>query len=262
MQFELSQLKSFLNSWRVLLEWEFLRTLNRGWQVFARLIVLGILLVLIVLLEDVIGENYFSVLLPGLATIFLLHPFLYCGSQLSSRFELPFAWRSTPVNLMFFVYAGVVPEFLVSFIGFIIFFIILAILGVVPLFFTAPLYWIIFLALIPGAIGWGLILHAIELMAETDGSVAFAGRRLIELLGVVFILPAWLPTWIYPLHYLFPHSYLAQFGRGVWLSESFAPLYYSAGVAIGFVLLAAGMTIFSLVLDITVQRGGFDRYEW
>lgn len=243
---------------RTLLRFEFIKLMNRGAVIFLRLIGLLAVSGIILINPGKFSSDYGRVLIPGLATIFLLHPFLSAGRAFSRGFGLPCSWRCSPGSWILFIFLDIPGKLILNILGLGIFAFILSTGGYSVIFLLDPRYWLYYLALIPGALGLGLLIQAVYLALDTE-SGGWEFRRLIEFLGGVFIRPEWLPAGIYYISFLFPHAYLSELGRVLIKNSKPAGWYYPGGVLVCILLLVVGGLIFKTVLSKSVQQGKMER---
>lgn len=248
-------------SWRsvaAVFRWELFRSLHAGWGEISRGMGLMAMAGILVSLEPVLGRNYLELLLPGLAAALLLHPLLRAGSVFAGEVVLPRRWRTLPLPLPWFGLVGFLPRLLVNLLGLLLFLSFFAGGGYAVPFLVHPLFWLGWILLIPGALGWGLIITTLALLADRTSSLRWGFRRLFEWIGAVFVPAASLPASVYPLHYAIPHAYLAGVGRGLrGGTEGLGSLLLGGG-GVGLLLLLAGVGFYLVVLDRHVQRGRFD----
>ncbi len=258
MLFNREELVTGLNRMRLLLRYEFLKITNRSWAIFFKLVGLLVIAGIILSIPAEIGGQYIEILLPGLATVFLLHPFLHAGKVYTGGFKLPASWRSIPVPPVFWGLYGLAGKLVINSGGLVIFFLLMAAGGYSTSFLLSPYYWLLYFALIPGALGWGLLFQALSLVVET-GDTGRGLRRVVEWLGGVFIRPLWLPPVLYQLSYIFPHTYLSGLGRELIKNQRPASWFYPAGAVVSFLVLGAGAASFYMVLKRALQHGKVDR---
>ena len=258
MRFDRELFSTGIRRLKLLLRYEFLKTMNRSWFVFSRLVGLLAIAGIILTIPRGTAGDYIELLLPGLATVFLLHPFLKAGKVFAESYSLPTSWRDLPVPQQLFVFCGLPGELVLNLGGLLIFFLLMTAGGYSTAFLVNPYYWLFYFSLLPGALGWGLVLNSLGLLVEEE-KIAPAGRRVIEWLGGVFVLADWLPTGLYQLSFIFPHSYLAGLGRELVRNQQPGSLFYPAGAAVSFTVLLVGVVVFQLVLERALQDGKIDR---
>lgn len=244
-----------LKSW---LDWELQGLLNRGWSELTRLFGLFAIAGVFITAAGASGtpeaRQLVQTVVTGFVGLLLLHPFLRCGEMFTTD-RIPRGWFSTPKFPRLLIFSGVARTWLLNFCGLLIFVFLLTPANFSFSFLLSPYFWLLFLLLVPGAVGCGLLIHGFQLFVETSGSVRWGVSRLIEFLGGVFVRPAWLVFWLYPVHFLVPHSYLTELGRTLNRNQSFELNYYLLGVGVSLGLCLLGTVIFFRVLDDYVQSG-------
>ncbi len=242
----ITQLKGWL-SWEV--EQLFIRGLGQLFQLAGLLAVAMVLIVLRPQATELIDQ-----LSVGLIGLLILHPFLCCGEAVVDR-TMPRRWFSTPAFPLLFVVAGVLNRWLINLFGMLLFALVLGLAGLPVQFLFSPRYWLLFVLLVPGLVGWGLIVQGLRLIVERGSSIRQGVQRFFELLGGVFFRPAALPFWLFPLHYLIPHAYLNELARDLLETPQHGFFYYFLGVIISLLLFSGGVVIFFRFLDDYIQSG-------
>ncbi len=235
------------------LDWELQRLLNRSWRELFRLLgLLSLSLVFIVIARQGYEKIVQEVII-GFVGLLLLHPFLRAGEPYV-RGVIPRRWLSSPVSLQMLAFSGVLGRWFLNLIGLVVFVIILSLAGFSFAFLLSPLYWLLFLLLLPGTLGLGLFFNGLGLWV---GELPFRGGvyRAIELLGAVFFRPFHLPAWLYGLSWLVPHTYLNELARDLTLAAHWSPAFYIVGIMVSLGLLAGGTVIFFRHLDDYIQSG-------
>ncbi len=244
--------------WRSWLEWELQGLLDRGWIELSRLVgllaITGIFISFFTSGGDPAVQEIVKSITVGFCTLLLLHPFLKTGEALATN-RIPSAWFLAPLFSYLFVFSGVLRNWLLNLGALVLFSVMLSMAGIRFTFLFSPYYWVLFLILVPGAVGCGLLVHSFQLFVESPGSIRWGISRLFEFFGGVFIRPAWLPVWLYPLHYLIPHSYLSELGRSFSLIPPHSIYYYSVGLVASFLSFGLGTVIFFRVFDDYIQNG-------
>ncbi len=248
-------------SWRgvaAVFRWELIRNLHAGWGEVSRGVGLLAVAGILVGLEPILGRDYLELLLPGLTAALLLHPPLRAGSVFAGEEVLPRRWRTLPVPLPWFGLVGFLPRLIVNLLGVLLFLGFFLGSGYSVPFFHHPLFWLGWVLLLPGTLGWGLIVTGLSLLADRTSTLRWGFRRLFEWLGAVFVPAASLPALLHPLHYAVPHAYLAGVGRALQGGSEGLGVVLLTGFGVSLALLLLGAAFYLVVLDRYVQRGRFD----
>lgn len=249
-------------SWRsvaAVFRWEMIRHVHAIWGEVARAVGLVALAGILLAVEPLVGRDYVRVLLPGLTAALLLHPVLSAGKLFTRESLFPRRWRTLPVPLPWFGLAGFFPRLALNLLGTVVFLGIFRWSGYGVVYMMHPLFWVGWFLLVPGALGWGLIVTSLALLTGQGTSLRWGTRRLFEWVGAVFVPASALPVFVLPFHYLVPHGYLAELGRTLGGGTNRSVLKALVGGAgIGLLVLVAGGCCFAYVLHRYVQTGRFD----
>jgi len=241
---------SELKGW---LDWELQRLLNRSWRELFRLV--GLLSITLVFIT-IAGRGYEKIieeLAIGFVGLLLLHPFMRAGESYV-RSNIPRRWLSSPVSLEMLAFSAVLGRWFLNLIGLLVFVIILSLAGFNFAFLFSPLYWLLFLLLVPGALGLGLFFNGLGLWVG-ELPIRRGVDRVVELLGAVFFRPIHLPVWLYGLSWLIPHTYLNELGRDLSLEAHWSPAFFFVGILVSLALFIGGTVIFFRNLDDYIQSG-------
>lgn len=240
-----NQLKAFFS-------WDWSRHARTSWGVISFYLGLAAVGGILLLVQGFLDPDAYRALLPGLAAVFLLHPWYRAGRLVVSG-TLPRQFRMRPGRLPLFWLTGLIPRFVRNLVG------VLALFGGLSFlidglgFLASGLFWVGLLASIPGALGLGLMVSGLALTVDSGVSLSWGLRRLSECFGAVLI-----PVSAYPggwkfLTYLFPHRYLSETGRLLqgldlpWFGAQWGKgtiwFELGTGTLVGLILLVLGFLV-------------------